>query len=52
MSKAVCNSCSSEDVKKRKNKTHGSGSKTRVSYVCNACNSSNVKAPQQQFRRR
>lgn len=44
-----CGECSSSDIKKRKNFSHGKGSKGKTSYSCNACGSSNVK--QDTFRR-
>lgn len=41
--KLKCKDCDSEDIKKRKNFSHGKGSKSKTSYSCNNCNSSNVE---------
>lgn len=40
--KPKCLDCESAEVKKRKNLSHGSGSKARCSYVCKKCGSSRV----------
>lgn len=50
--KPKCNQCGSENLKKRKNFFHGSGSSGKISYQCKDCGSSDVKIPQQgRFRR-
>ncbi len=38
-----CLNCNSTNIKKRKNFSHGSGSKGKNSYVCKDCNSSSVE---------
>ena len=51
--KMKCNKCNSENIKKRKNFSHGSGSSARVNYFCGECGSSDIFKPQQRrgFRR-
>ena len=37
-----CGNCNSRNIKTRKNVSHGSGSKKRVSYSCIDCSSTNI----------
>ena len=38
-----CKDCSSSDIKKRKNYSHGKSSKANLSYSCNKCSSTNIE---------
>ena len=41
--KIKCKECNSNNMKKRKNFSHGSNSKAKVTYICKDCNSTNVE---------
>lgn len=48
-----CNNCNSNNIKTRKNYSHGSGSKGKKVHTCKDCGSSNIAQEQKRnFRRR
>lgn len=52
VSKVKCAECGSENIKKRKNFSHGNTSKAKTSYLCKDCGSSKMTMPQARFARR
>ena len=48
-----CSECNSQNIRTRKNNTHGSGSTTKKSYSCKDCGSLKIiKEEVRNFRRR
>ncbi len=50
---AHCANCNSKNIQKRKNFSHGKGSKAKTSQTCKDCGSSTIiEEPVRKFRRR
>lgn len=48
-----CKNCQSQDIKVRKNFSHGKGSSARKLKICSSCGSTDIEMPpQRNFRRR